>query len=183
MFALKNLCSEPHLSDSTVHNTKNILDYNNNLQGSVWSGSPYDYSHLEQLSVFSWLKRCKRSQIPRIDYSDLDVKTAFLHGDLEEDIYMDQPEGLDSHVCFKHEFEMELEFEIFMNLNEEFINIRGRWVHHGEPFEAEINENYDHVDEYIGINEDDSINENEEDEPDNRIHDMIREFAALLEEM
>ncbi|KAL5675752.1 hypothetical protein ACJX0J_011883, partial [Zea mays] len=63
----------------------------------------------------------------------------------------------------------------FMNLNEEFINIRGRWVHHGEPFEAEINENYDHVDEYIGINEDDSINENEEDEPDNRIHDMIRD--------
>ena len=71
-----------------------------------------------------------------------------------------------------------------------------RWVHHGEPFEAEINENYDHVDEYIGINEDDSMNENEEDEPDNRIHDMIRElyptndqsrgksmFAALLEEM
>ncbi|KAL5677200.1 hypothetical protein ACJX0J_013331, partial [Zea mays] len=63
----------------------------------------------------------------------------------------------------------------FMNLNEEFINIRGRWVHHGEPFEAEINENYDHVDEYICINEDDSINENEEDEPDNRIHDMIRD--------
>ncbi|KAL5656035.1 hypothetical protein ACJX0J_035354, partial [Zea mays] len=49
------------------------------------------------------------------------------------------------------------------------------WVHHGEPFEAEINENYDHVDEYIGINEDDSMNENEEDEPDNRIRDMIRD--------
>ncbi|KAL5653171.1 hypothetical protein ACJX0J_038629, partial [Zea mays] len=47
----------------------------------------------------------------------------------------------------------------FMNLNEE----------------AEINENYDHVDEYIGINEDDSMNENEEDEPDNRTHDMIRD--------
>jgi hypothetical protein len=71
-----------------------------------------------------------------------------------------------------------------------------RWVHHGEPFKAKINENYDHVDEYIGINEDDSMNVNEEDEPDNRIHDMIREsyptndqsrgksmFAALLEEM
>ncbi|KAL5651341.1 hypothetical protein ACJX0J_036799, partial [Zea mays] len=74
-----------------------------------------------------------------------------------------------------HFFTQTSKIAVFMNLNEEFINIRGRWVHHGEPFEAQINENYDHVDEYIGINEDDSINENEEDEPDNRIHDMIRD--------
>ncbi|KAL5648944.1 hypothetical protein ACJX0J_039753, partial [Zea mays] len=57
--------------DSAVHNTENILDYVHAdlvwpyflKQKSafesfkVWSGSPYDYSHLEQLSVFSW-KRC-----------------------------------------------------------------------------------------------------------------------------
>ncbi|KAL5660692.1 hypothetical protein ACJX0J_027817 [Zea mays] len=96
MFALKNLCLVvlALLMLSVVHNTENILDYNNNLQGSVWSGSPYDYSHLEQLSVFSW-KRCKRrfQELITLILVALDVKTVFLHGDLEEDIYMDQPEG------------------------------------------------------------------------------------------
>ncbi|KAL5684073.1 hypothetical protein ACJX0J_010458 [Zea mays] len=58
MFALKNLYSlKTYMCfefSSVVHNTENIIDYS----FKVWSGSPYDYSHLEQLSVFSW-KRCE----------------------------------------------------------------------------------------------------------------------------
>ncbi|KAL5678693.1 hypothetical protein ACJX0J_014824 [Zea mays] len=97
MFALTNLCLVvlALLMLSAVHNTKNILDYvHADLLGvccptQVWFGSPYDYSQNVEMITLILVA--------------LDVKTAFLHGDLEEDIYMDQPEGLKKgliHLCF-----------------------------------------------------------------------------------
>ena len=71
-----------------------------------------------------------------------------------------------------------------------------RWAHHGEPSEARIKENAGHLDDHIGFNEDVGMNEDEEDDPDDRIPDMVKElfpnddqgrgksmFGAILDEM
>uniref|UniRef100_A0A0A9DHW4 Transposase-associated domain-containing protein n=1 Tax=Arundo donax TaxID=35708 RepID=A0A0A9DHW4_ARUDO len=70
-----------------------------------------------------------------------------------------------------------------------------RWIDHGEPSDARMNENADHLNEHIGFIEDIGMNE-DEDDPDDRIPDMVEElytaedqgggksmFAAVLEEM
>jgi hypothetical protein len=65
-----------------------------------------DYTDVYSLVVKHSSIRTFLSLIAMHDYEleQLDVKTAFLHGDLEEDIYMDQPEGFvvpgkEDYVC------------------------------------------------------------------------------------
>jgi hypothetical protein len=72
-----------------------------------------------------------------------------------------------------------------------------RWIDHGEPLEAMLHENEDHVDEQTSLNEDFGMNVDEEDDPDDGIRDMVEElytaedegkgkksmFAIILEEM
>ena len=67
------------------------------------------------------------------------------------------------------------------------------WIHHGEPLW--INENADHLDEQPSLNEDASMNEYEQDNPGDRLPDMVHElftseegtgksmFAVVLDEM
>ena len=72
-----------------------------------------------------------------------------------------------------------------------------RWIYHGEPMEDTMIENTGHQDEQIDFTADVNLNEVEEDDPNDRIPDMVRElftseeegrrkksmFAILLEEM
>ena len=53
-----------------------------------------------------------------------------------------------------------------------------KWIHHGEPSDAEINDNAGNFDEPIGFNEDVGMNVAEEgpDDDDDRIHDMVEEL-------
>nr|CBG76256.1 OO_Ba0005L10-OO_Ba0081K17.7 [Oryza officinalis] len=51
----------------------------------IWSGCPANYSDLRVFGCTAYT---------HVDNEQMDVKTVFLHGELEEDIYMEQPEAI-----------------------------------------------------------------------------------------
>ena len=66
------------------------------VKGFGWKkGIDFDeiFSHVIKLSTIKIILGLATNQDLKIE--QLDVKTAFLHGDLEEEIYMHQPKGFE----------------------------------------------------------------------------------------
>ncbi|WVZ83937.1 hypothetical protein U9M48_031031, partial [Paspalum notatum var. saurae] len=57
-----------------------------------------------------------------------------------------------------------------------------KWIHYGEQLESTIIQNPEHPDEQIGFNDDVAVDEYEEDGPNDRIPDMVRELFDLEDE-
>ena len=57
-----------------------------------------------------------------------------------------------------------------------------RWMYHGEEMDVQSNENAHHLDGHIDFSDDVGMNEVQEDDDDDKIHDMVEELYVAEEE-